>query len=106
MQVADRIAASVRSSDVVARLGGDEFAVLCAGVPDIETAMRIGRSVLASVSREFDLSETRARVGASIGVAVAVDGDTGPELLHAADQAMYEAKRAGKGTVLFNERAR
>ncbi|WP_285600956.1 sensor domain-containing diguanylate cyclase [Kineosporia sp. NBRC 101731] len=106
MQVADRIAASVRSSDVVARLGGDEFAVLCAGVPDIETAMRIGRSVLAAISREFDLSETRARVGASIGVAVAVDGDTGPELLHAADQAMYEAKRAGKGTVLFNERAR
>lgn len=104
VQVADRIAASVRSSDVVARLGGDEFAVLCPGVPDVGTAMRIGWSVLAALSREFDLSETRARVGASIGVAVAIEGDTGPDLLHAADQAMYAAKRAGKGRVQLNAR--
>jgi diguanylate cyclase (GGDEF)-like protein/PAS domain S-box-containing protein len=104
IQVADRIAAAVRSTDVVARLGGDEFAVLCPGVPDVATAMRIGRSILASLSREFDLSRTNARVGASIGVAVAVEGDTGPELLHAADEAMYAAKRSGKGAVRLNMR--
>ncbi|WP_285623898.1 sensor domain-containing diguanylate cyclase [Kineosporia sp. NBRC 101677] len=104
VQVADRIAASVRASDVVARLGGDEFAVLCPGIPDAETALQTARRVLAVLSKEFDLSETRARVGASIGVAVAVDGDTGPELLHAADQAMYEAKRAGKGAVRLSLR--
>ncbi len=89
---------------MVARLGGDEFAVLCPGVPDVATAMRIGRSILASLSREFDLSQTNARVGASIGVAVAVEGDTGPDLLHAADQAMYAAKRSGKGAVRLNMR--
>ena len=104
IQVADRIAAAVRSTDVVARLGGDEFAVLCPGVPDVATAMRIGRSILASLSREFDLSQTHAKVGASIGVAVAVEGDTGPDLLHAADQAMYAAKRSGKGAVRLNLR--
>nr|WP_269329064.1 sensor domain-containing diguanylate cyclase [Kineosporia babensis] len=104
VQVADRIAASVRSGDVVARLGGDEFAVLCPGIPDVETAMRTGRRILAALSLEFDLSQTRARVGASIGVAVAVEGDTGPELLHAADQAMYAAKREGKGVVRLNAR--
>ncbi|MBT0768750.1 diguanylate cyclase [Kineosporia sp. J2-2] len=104
IQVADRIAASVRATDVVARLGGDEFAILCPGVPDVETAMRIGHSILAVLSQEFDLSQARARVGASIGVAMAVDGDTGANLLHAADQAMYSAKRAGKGAVSLSPR--
>ncbi|WP_246572610.1 PAS domain-containing protein [Kineosporia corallincola] len=81
-----------------------EFAILCPGVPDAATAIRIGHEVLAALSREFDLSRTRARVGASIGVAVAADGDTGPDLLHAADQAMYAAKRSGKGAVRLNTR--
>lgn len=104
VQVADRIAATVRSSDVVARLGGDEFAVLCPGVPDTATALRIARGILQALSHDFDLSSCRARIGASIGVAVAVDGDTGPELLHAADQAMYSAKREGKGRVRLTVR--
>ncbi len=104
VQVADRIAASVRASDVVARLGGDEFAVLCPGVKDEEIALRIGHAILAELSQEFDLGENRARVGVSIGVAMGGDGDTGPSLLHAADQAMYSAKRAGKGMVQLSAR--
>jgi diguanylate cyclase (GGDEF)-like protein/PAS domain S-box-containing protein len=105
IQVADRIAASVRASDVVARLGGDEFAVLCPGVRDEEIALRIGHAILAELSQEFDLGKNRARVGVSIGVAMGGEGDTGPGLLHAADQAMYSAKRAGKGTVQLSARS-
>ncbi|GAA3633599.1 hypothetical protein GCM10022223_59920 [Kineosporia mesophila] len=99
IQVADRIAASVRSTDVVARLGGDEFAVVCPGLGDEEIALQIGHAILAELMREFDLGSCTVRVGASIGVAMEGDGDTGPALLHAADVAMYEAKREGKGRV-------
>ncbi|GLY29195.1 sensor domain-containing diguanylate cyclase [Kineosporia sp. NBRC 101731] len=99
IQVADRIAASVRSTDVVARLGGDEFAVLCPGLGDEEIALQIGHAILAELTREFDLGSCTVRVGASIGVAMEGDGDTGPALLHAADVAMYTAKREGKGRV-------
>nr|WP_269329210.1 diguanylate cyclase [Kineosporia babensis] len=107
IQVADRIAACVRSSDVVARLGGDEFAVLCPGVPDQDTALAIGRSIIATLAEEFELSSAYARIGASVGVALSgadEEGSTASALLEAADGAMYRAKRDGKGRVRVSQR--
>jgi diguanylate cyclase (GGDEF)-like protein len=94
--VANRLCASVRDGDYVCRLGGDEFVILLPNITDDEAAV-IARRIIARISQpfEFDLA---ARVGASIGLASAPrDGITADELLSAADRAMYEAKRRGKG---------
>lgn len=94
--VAERLRASVRDVDFACRLGGDEFVILLPDLTDDE-AEAIARRVIARVSEPFAF-EPAARIGVSIGIAAAPrDGATADELLSAADRAMYEAKRRGKG---------
>ena len=99
-----------RAHDTVARIGGDEFAVLLRGC-DPRAAERIAASICTRVAahrREWG-SGVQAQglsVGASIGI-VAIDSTftTVNEVLKAADEACYEAKRAGRGTVRTYQRA-
>ena len=94
--VADRLRASVRDADFVCRVGGDEFVILLPNITDGEAAA-VARRIISRVSEPFEFVPM-ARVGASIGLASAPrDGITADELLGAADRAMYEAKRRGKG---------
>ena len=94
--VADRLRASVRDADFVCRVGGDEFVILLPNITDGEAAA-VARRIISRVSEPFEFVPM-ARVGASIGLASAPrDGITADELLGAADRAMYQAKRCGKG---------
>jgi diguanylate cyclase (GGDEF)-like protein/PAS domain S-box-containing protein len=102
--VAAILLARARAHDTVARIGGDEFAVLLRGC-DPRAAERIAASIVALVAEHRLEWGSGARsqwlaVGASIGI-VAIDSafvDV-KDVLHAADEACYEAKRAGRGTV-------
>jgi diguanylate cyclase (GGDEF)-like protein len=99
--VADRLRASVRDADFVCRIGGDEFVILLPNITDGEAAS-VARRIISRVSEPFEFAPT-ARVGASIGLASAPrDGVTADELLSAADRAMYEAKRRGKGCFVIH----
>src|SRR4030088_429524 len=94
--VADRLRASVREADFVCRIGGDEFVILLPNITDGEAA-NVARRIISRISEPFEFAPT-ARVGAGIRLASAPgDGITADELLSAADRAMYEAKRRGKG---------
>src|SRR5205823_14173769 len=80
----------------VCRIGGDEFVILLPSITDAEAAI-VARRIISRVSEPFAFAPA-ARIGASIGIASAPrDGTTADELLSAADRAMYEAKRRGKG---------
>jgi diguanylate cyclase (GGDEF)-like protein len=102
--VTDRIASVLRAEDCLARWGGEEFAVLA---PDID---RDGVLTLAERAREA-LAEESIRVGdvsidltLSVGAALAEDGNRTPDtLVHAADQAMYDAKDAGRNCVRIRD---
>jgi diguanylate cyclase (GGDEF)-like protein len=98
--VADRIASVLREDDVLARWGGEEFAILA---PDID---REGALALAERAREALAAEPVAIGDASIeltlsvGASLATGGRRTPDaLVHAADQALYAAKDAGRNCV-------
>jgi diguanylate cyclase (GGDEF)-like protein/PAS domain S-box-containing protein len=99
VEVARRIDASVRTNELAARLGGDEFAVLIEGLRDAGDASALAERLCVALSEPMTINDVTASVSVSIGVAVGPSGQDRAVLLAAADQAMYEAKRAGKGTV-------
>lgn len=95
--VAERLRACVRTPDRVGRLGGDEFAVLIEGELELPTIERITRSILAALAAPIPVHAQVAQIGGSIGVAAFPRcGPTSADVLHAADEAMYAAKRADK----------
>lgn len=95
--VADRLRHGVRESDVVARFGGDEFAVLLMHV-DPESAQQCAQKLIAAVSAPYALERGEARISVSIGIAIYPGaGEDAEDVMQTADEAMYDAKRAGKG---------
>lgn len=99
--VAKRLRASVRDVDFVCRLGGDEFVVLLPDITERE-AIVVAERIISRVCEPFEFAPA-ACVGASIGIASAPrDGTSADELLSAADRAMYEAKRRGKGDFVIH----
>ncbi|MDL2354227.1 MAG: sensor domain-containing diguanylate cyclase [Pseudomonadota bacterium] len=100
---AERVLAAIRISDVAARLGGDEFAVLLNDI-DLPGARIVAAKMCAEVGQPY--ADVVPRVSASIGIAVFPhDGGTVAALLENADNAMYQAKTAGKGRVAEASRA-
>ncbi len=103
IEVARRLRASVRASDVVARLGGDEFFVLLEEVQDELAIENVIRKLLGEALRPYDLpGGAQARLSASMGVSLFPDNaDDAAALVKNADMAMYSAKQAGKNGYRF-----
>jgi diguanylate cyclase (GGDEF)-like protein len=106
--IAQRLAATVRTSDTVARLGGDEFACLLpltdaseATTPKI--AMSIAEKIVAAVHAPIHIDDESVSVGISIGIAqFPLHGSDCRSLLKRADQAMYQAKQGSRGVKVFS----
>lgn len=100
-QVAMRLRGVVRPGDIVARLGGDEFALVIRGIDDPAALSEVADRAVSVVMAPFMLMGQFVTVGASVGVSVKSERDserwTAEVLTRAADQALYGAKRAGKG---------
>jgi diguanylate cyclase (GGDEF)-like protein/PAS domain S-box-containing protein len=106
VQVADRLEAATRETDLVARQGGDEFLLLIADIERDEDgkdgAERVAETVIhrvrSALERPFVLDDTELYVTVSIGVSVfPQDAPDAGSLLRNADAAMFRAKRAGPG---------
>ena len=95
-----RLGAAVRGCDTVARVGGDEFVVVTPALDTPDEAAAIARRIRSALLEPVRVCDDTIRVDVSIGVAIAVaDGDDPDSLLARADDALYRAKRAGRGRV-------
>ncbi|WP_370664069.1 putative bifunctional diguanylate cyclase/phosphodiesterase [Massilia rubra] len=101
-QVAARLLAAVRVSDVVARLGGDEFVVLLEGRGAAANAARVARKIEQAHTRPFEINGQRIATSTSIGIGLyPQDGSSAAQLMKNADTAMYHAKQHRRGSIEF-----
>ncbi|BCY11678.1 hypothetical protein L3i22_067660 [Actinoplanes sp. L3-i22] len=104
--VAARLTGCTRAGDTVARLGGDEFAVLIEHLADVDEARHCADRIVRAVAESILLDGVDLRVGASVGIAAGTSGDDVDEVVRRADEAMYQAKAAGKGRFVLAGSAR
>lgn len=105
-QVAQRLRASLRPSDLLARFGGDEFVVVLDGIRDLSEVAEVGRRLAQELEQELVVRGERIRVSASIGGVLGTAGEsTATALLRDADAAMYAAKERGLGEVEVFDKA-
>jgi diguanylate cyclase (GGDEF)-like protein len=102
-QVAARLRAQMRSTDLLARLGGDEFAVFQLD-GSAESALASAGRIRKALSEPLLLDGISVEVSASIGVALSPQhGQSALTLLQRADVAMYEAKKSHSSAEIYDE---
>ena len=98
--LAETLRETVREIDTAARWGGEEFAVILPGT-DLEGAAQLAERLRVALSDREILSADGEplHVTASFGAAASETTTTLAQLIDAADEALYRAKRAGKDRV-------
>lgn len=97
-EVARRLNSNIRAVDTAARLGGDEFVVVLGNIGQRENAEKIAHKLIATLAMPYCIGETQVTLGASIGISLYPEAQCpASELLRLADEAMYVAKKTGKG---------
>jgi diguanylate cyclase (GGDEF)-like protein len=104
---AQRLRATLRTSDVATRTGGDEFVVVCSDLRSAVEAEHVAHRIALTLSTPFDLGGREVFVSASIGIAVADALSTPTGLVRDADAAAYRAKERGRNRYeVFDEALR
>jgi diguanylate cyclase (GGDEF)-like protein len=106
IEVARRLRAATRSSDLVARLGGDEFLILMVSHDIRAEVDRVRDRLLQAIAHPVVLGTTEVSVTPSLGVSL-YPGDGGDieTLLRNADLAMYTAKDRGRNDLAYYDAA-
>lgn len=88
----------LREGDTLARLGGDEFVLVLNDMDDIETSIPMLLRILTVIAQPIEIGGLELQVSASIGVTFYPQDEEmeADQMLRQADQAMYQAKLAGK----------
>jgi diguanylate cyclase (GGDEF)-like protein len=99
---AARMQAQLRSGDTVCRLGGDDFLVIMESAGPDHTVSRIAERISDAIAQPISFEGETILVGGSVGIAVAVNGESGvDDLIAHADSAVDRARAAGRHVVQY-----
>jgi diguanylate cyclase (GGDEF)-like protein len=98
--VAKTLGERLRGSDVLGRIGGEEFSIFLPDTP-LQGALQLAENLRLAVEQcQPYIGSTRLTITASIGVATrSLDAQNMEVIQQHADQAMYQAKKAGRNRV-------
>ena len=103
--LAEVITDSVRSEDMPCRWGGEEFAVILLGAT-LDSAAAIAERIRQRFAHKvFSPNGQAVRQTLSVGLARASAGESAEQFIRRADQALYQAKRAGKNRLCVSTEA-
>ncbi|MDD2267311.1 bacteriohemerythrin [Sulfuricurvum sp.] len=98
MAVAANMKRTLREGDTLSRLGGDEFVAILHDLPDPDASIPTLERLLNAASQPIQIDQLVLEVSASLGATFypQIQDIQADQLLRQADQAMYQAKQAGK----------
>jgi len=97
IMASERLRFATREEDTIARLGGDEFMVVIGDISELSDIDRPATTIIRELSQPYLIDGVEVTVTASIGVSFYPDDGVDVDvLIRRADQALYEAKHAGK----------
>ncbi|UXX82523.1 putative bifunctional diguanylate cyclase/phosphodiesterase [Roseovarius pelagicus] len=100
--VADGLRQHARPDDLICRNGGDEFLLFCAETSNRTMLMARAEQVMRTINHPLVWKDQTITIGISIGAALSTSGTTsGEALIQQADHALYSAKDAGRGQVVY-----
>ena len=101
-EVGQKLLSAVRSVDTVARIGGDEFFILALDIGTAQAAANLADKLLQELAKPLPGIPDHIQLGVSIGLCLFPYPDMSvTDLIHRADEAMYQVKNNGKGAYAF-----
>ena len=102
LEVANRLSACVRESDIVARLGGDEFVVTLTALANDMDAALVAKKIVATLGMPYEIEGKQLHTTPSVGISLfPANGEDADTLMKNADTAMYYAKEKGRNNFQF-----
>lgn len=103
IEVASRLTATIRAEDTAARLGGDEFIIILSQITSAGDVKKVAQKVIEKINNTFHIDDHSLKIGCSIGYSIFPQHSKNLQsLIHVADNAMYQAKKAGRNTYCCN----
>lgn len=104
-EVARRLQARVRTSDLLARIGGDEFGLMLDGVRDASAARRVAEQLIEEAGQPIEINGQYETLSFSVGVSTLSEAGSLDALRAGAARALEEAQEAGGNRVVVWSRA-
>lgn len=97
-RVSERLRSIMSDNELCGRLGGDEFAIVIKDASDTQYMDMLGKKIIDTLSRPYEVDQHTLYIGASVGTAIGPrDGRTVEMLMRSADLALYRSKDQGGG---------
>ncbi len=107
IEAARRLGARLRPADLLARVGGEEFMIVLPGANELDAGHAAIALCNAINSTPFDIPGLKDPISVTISIGAVIGGGTGSapkvgDLIEKADQALYNAKNAGRNQVTLS----